>query len=241
MQDIFEIVKPWMQMTEQEIKDKFLTLPNAQRMGVPNHAEYENIYVPGTRKDRVLLVSHLDTVWLDRDIQPILHDEIVYSGRMNRKDKSNSVGIGADDRAGIAMIWELRNLGHSILITGCEEEGCRGALAIARMAPDEQLLELNNHNFAIEFDRRGYRDIVFYNIGTPAFLKYVKKETGYKEAEGSYTDICVICQTMTGVNISVGYLDEHTIYETLNLKAWKNTLKVVNKWISKEDLPKFEQ
>jgi hypothetical protein len=36
-------------------------------------------------------------------------------------------GIGADDRAGCAILWLLKDLGHSLLITDGEEKGGIGS------------------------------------------------------------------------------------------------------------------
>lgn len=56
----------------------------------------------------------------------------------------NAVGIlGADDRAGCAIIWLLRNLGHGILITDDEEQGSLSVEEMARTNP-ELLEELNS-------------------------------------------------------------------------------------------------
>ena len=33
-------------------------------------------------------------------------------------------GIGADDRAGCAILWLLKDSGHSLLVTNGEEIGC---------------------------------------------------------------------------------------------------------------------
>ena len=41
-------------------------------------------------------------------------------------------GIGADDRAGCAMLWLLRDSGHSLLILDGEEHGQVGAAFFAR-------------------------------------------------------------------------------------------------------------
>ena len=60
------------------------------------------IFVPGARKDRVVLVAHADTVW-DRAYDhaakaSLIFREGVFSG------ESPDCGIGADDRAGCAMV-----------------------------------------------------------------------------------------------------------------------------------------
>jgi hypothetical protein len=147
------------------------------------------------------------------------------------------VGIGADDRAGCGILWLLRDLGHSLLITSGEESGC---IASKRLANNKWWREkLNSHNFAVEFDRRGYKDCVFYDVGTNKFAKYIQEETGYKSQSGFGTDIKVICSSICGVNLSVGYYSEHSPDEKLVVDQWKNTLTMSREWLSKPT-PKFE-
>ena len=101
-----------------EIFDRFAALPNAiaKKGGKP----FERfVYVPGNRKDRVLLVAHIDTVW-DKDYQkfgnnkPHNHRVVFENGIFSSGEET--CGIGADDRAGCAMLWKLKDSGHSILI-----------------------------------------------------------------------------------------------------------------------------
>jgi len=237
----------WMMMTRVEVIKNFYSLENAFSDGV---GDKQFVYVPGTRKDRVLLVAHADTVWDGTPVQPRVKDNIIYSGerekdvvcagRYNSEVKRRGVGIGADDRAGCAALWSLRNLGHSLMITSGEEKGCISAKWLMQTPYWED--ELNKtHQFAIEFDRRGRSDIVFYDIATKTFADYVKKQTGYKPCSGSFSDICCLCEDLCGVNISVGYYNEHTAEEKIRVDQWLNTLMTVARWIRQKDLPRFEQ
>jgi hypothetical protein len=45
---------------------------------------------------------------------------------------------------------------------------------------------------------------------------------------------------VVGVNLSVGYYNEHTSREILVIKEWINTLNMVRNWLSKPNLPRFE-
>jgi hypothetical protein len=240
------LVANWLQMGQDEVLDKFQTLPGSFTDG---KGQERFVYVPGTRKDRVLLVAHADTVWRGELIQLGYADGIIFSkrrmaeyeriGKNNCVCKKHGVGIGADDRAGCFIAWNLRDLGHSILITSGEEIGCVASNFI--MINPWWHEELSKHNYAIQFDRRGYNDAVFYNVGTNAFAEYIKKETGYKPQEGSYTDIRVLCKKICGVNLSVGYYDEHRPEEKLIVDQMLNTLLVTRDMISKENLPQFLQ
>ncbi len=82
---------------------------------------------------------------------------------------------------------------------------------------------------------------MFYDVGTNEFAEYVKQKTGYVPKQGFSTDIKVLCHTLCGVNMSVGYYEEHTSDERLVLDQWKNTLQIARNWLSEKDLPTFKQ
>jgi hypothetical protein len=223
----------WLHRSPDEVLDIFATLPGAITVG---ERTLRSVYVPGSREDRVLLVSHVDTVFDSKPVpvMPVYKSGVISSG-------VKTAGIGADDRAGCAILWRLRYLGHSLLLTNSEETGCQGSRFIER---DTKLIdELNTkHKFAVEFDRRGSSDLVFYSVGSPEFIKWCEANfDGYKHNWGSFTDIGVLCKTMCGVNISVGYYDEHGSSERLVLKEWHRTLETARKALSQLNIPRFEQ
>ena len=63
------------------------------------------------------------------------------------------------------------------------------------------------------------------------FEDFIEHSTGYTNAgKRAFTDIVTLCkssESCCGVNLSVGYYDEHTSYETLNIAEWTNTLKIM--------------
>jgi hypothetical protein len=125
------------------------------------------------------------------------------------------------------MAWELRESGHSILLTSGEELGCIGSVALASC---KEIDDINaTHSFMVELDRRGHSDIVFYDVGSKQFIEFCEKSTGYVEAQGTHTDICELCTTVCGVNFSVGYMNEHQPSEILRLDWWRRTLETVGK------------
>jgi hypothetical protein len=222
----------WLLMPTQDVLDRFASLPNAQKVG---DGDEQFIYVPGTREDKVLLVAHSDTVWDDEDGKR----SVKYSkGKIS--SNINGVGIGADDRAGTALLWQLKGLGHSLLIPNGEESGCKGSHFLTES--DEWNKVIDEHRFAIEFDRRGSRDLCFYSVGSKKFITWCEENfKGYKEASGSWTDIGVLCKKITGVNISVGYYEQHMASEHLIEAQWYHTLNTVRSVLLKKDLPRFEQ
>lgn len=230
----------WLRMTADQVLDKFMNLNNAFTDG---EGDNRFVYVPGNRENRALIVAHADTVWGNTKINLDYFNGIVYStnrfkdttirGRNNSTIKKYGIGIGADDRAGCAIAWRLRELGHSILITSGEEIGCIASKWLMTSKTWEQ--EINDtHAFAVQFDRKGHKDVVFYDVATNNFVKYVKEQTGYTPTQGFSTDIKHLCKKISGVNISVGYHDEHAPNERLVVDQWENTLAIAKEWLSKE-------
>lgn len=247
-------IAQWLCMTQKQVLDKFQGIPGSFSDGL---GQERFVYVDGKRNDKVLLVAHADTVWDwlekgdDSRIGLLYEKGVLSSAKQHstyeikyhiKKNKYKTVtrtgaGIGADDRAGCGIVWKLRNLGHSLLITSGEEKGCIATRRIMR-SPYWQN-KIAEHQFAVEFDRRSDNDIVFYDVATNEFAQYVAKETGYKAAPGSVTDISHLCERICGVNMSVGYYDEHSCEERLVLKEFERTLTTAYKWLSQKDLPKF--
>lgn len=237
----------WMRMSQDNVLDKFHGLVDAFSDGkMENQQKF--IYIPGTRSDRVLLVAHADTVWNSLNIDLGYANDTVFSTGRNAKinyiNKKKKIigsrvgkGIGADDRAGCYIVWKLRESGHSILITSGEEIGCITSKFI--MGSSWWRKEIAKHNFAIQFDRRGRDDIVFYDVGTEKFAEYIKSNTGYKPENGTFTDIRILCKDICGVNMSVGYFSEHTPDEMLYVPYMENTLRIARDMLAKPT-PRFE-
>jgi hypothetical protein len=201
----------------------------------------------------VLIVAHVDTVSRDDkrlgvyfggEEYPVLFSGTRETGCDDEDEDGdgaycNGLGIGADDRAGVAAAWHMRNLGHSILLTAGEESGCLGSRYL--MSSKKMSAIIQDHNFAVQFDRKGKKDLVYYSVGTKPFCAFMKQNAkGFREAQGSFTDICVLCEKMPGVNVSIGYFHEHTVNEMLVLPHFANTIEVFTGLLSKQNLPKFD-
>ena len=196
------------------------------------------IYIPGIREDRVLLIAHADTVWDrvyinyqdDQELKQILiwKDGIV-------KGEKEDFGIGADDRAGCAMLYALRKSGHSLLITDGEEHG---QISIHHMENNyhEVFTELNDHQYAIQLDRCGNNDYKVYGLNvSPEFLEYIETNTGYQDAgRRARTDIVALCKKICGVNFSIGYYQEHTPQEYLVIEEWQRTFQIIQRLIERK-------
>lgn len=222
-------LQAWFHLSSTDVLDKFYEIPNSVTW---NSEKQRFVLIEGTRPDRALLICHADTVWTDRKIESDYYNGIFYS-------KKNGVGIGADDRAGCAIVWSLRNLGHSILVLDGEESGLIGSSAVA--SHQYWINLVNRHSFMMDFDRRNFKDIVFYDIATNKFVEYIKKQTGYIPTKSfGRTDVCKLAKEICGFNISVGFFNEHTGEEKLVYEYWLNTLATSKRLLSQKNIPRFE-
>ena len=195
------------------------------------------LYIPGTRKasNRVCLVAHADTVENGRSFENS-------SLKIENNIISRYSGIlGADDRAGCAILWQLRNSGHSLLIVDGEESFMCGSRYL--MTFKDIASEINNeHCFIMEFDRCNGHDFKTYNLNCPPeFIRYISDKTNFTCPDNwSFTDIVTLCTSLCGVNLSVGYYNEHTDSEYLNIDEWKNTLNICRDFLSDNYIPTFK-
>jgi len=221
-----------------EVFKKFAAIPKAIHRG---NSLKQFLFVKGKRKDRVLLVAHADTVW-DRHYEEHNTDEPKEITHTDGIIRNINGGLGADDRAGCAIVWLLKDMGHSILITNGEEHGRCGSTWLMDENRDIADEINSNHQFVVQFDRRNSRDFKCYKVGTDEFRAYVEANTGYSEPDPLfYTDIVTLCRDITGVNLSIGYYKEHTKKEYLSIKDWQNTLALCRRWLSEKKLPKFRR
>ncbi len=170
----------------------------------------------------VMLIAHLDTVF-QHPPKTIYYDA-------KEKVLWSPTGLGADDRAGVYGILHLLTQGYRphICLTTDEEIGSVGA---KRMISDFPQCPFNV-KYIIELDRRGMTDCVFYDCDNPNFEKYVEK-FGFKTAYGTFSDISEICPAwkIAGVNLSVGYYNEHSPQEILYFDVLHQTLDKVGKML----------
>jgi hypothetical protein len=178
----------------------------------------------------IALVAHMDTVF------PRPAEEVFYDRRKNVIWSPD--GLGADDRAGIFAIIQIirRGLRPHIIFTTDEEKGCIGADRLSRIkCPFKDL------RYVIQLDRRGANDCVFYDCDNKEFISYVE-EFGFVEAIGSFTDICSFCPEwkVAGVNLSVGYQNEHSKSEILYVGHMLNTIEKVCNMLNEKEIPYFK-
>jgi hypothetical protein len=196
---------------------------------------YKNVIV--TRKYLVAvgdipiaLVSHMDTVF-KVPVRNLYYDKqknVLWSPQ----------GLGADDRAGVFSIIKIIQSGlrPSIILTTDEEVGGIGAHSLSR-----RKCPIPGLKYMIELDRRGTDDCVFYDCYNPEFTEYVET-FGFKEQWGSFSDISFLMSawSICGVNLSIGYRDEHSVSETLHVDDMFSTIEKVKVMLTQEEIPQFE-
>lgn len=230
------ILSDFMEMSEDDVAEKFSKLEGAITYG---KKDAKFIYVPGQRKNKCLLVAHADTI--PGDNVKVKFENGIFTSAIEHK------GIGADDRVGIAMTWLLRNSGHSLLVPFGEEHGLVGTRFL--MNNHQNLFKQLHleHQFAIEMDRQDKDDLAFYDIATDEFRDWCEKQfPKFKRTRGMSTDIAKLCDEapegnpMCGVNISVGYYNQHTKDEKLVLSEWINSFSLLKTMLEQKEIPRFE-
>jgi len=241
-------------MDEIGVLTKFLSLPIGSTEGVfsmfktldgyvfreKNSVGKERfLYIEGKRENKVLLIAHADTVYdyfYKRDL--FFHSIVEENGILKSVDENGKTQLlGADNRAGIAMLWLLKDSGHSLLVTDGEEGARIGSKWLIKENRDIAERINHNHQFMIQLDRCNGREFKCYNVATVEFRTFIREQTDYSEPDfGTQTDICTLCKEICGVNLSIGYYDNHTKYETLNIAEWLNSYQKVKKMLENENL-----
>lgn len=178
----------------------------------------------------IALVAHLDTVF-DYPAREVYYD--IRKGICWSPD-----GLGSDDRSGVFAILNIiqRGLRPSIIFTMGEEQGGIGAQALSKLE-----CPIPNLKYMIELDRQGSTDMVFYNCYCPEFIAYVER-FGFFEKKGSYSDISFLMEPwqICGVNLSIGYLNEHSYGEILDVNAMFATIDKVETMLKDKNIPTFK-
>ena len=197
--------------------------------------KYKNVletekYIVAIGDIPIALVAHMDTVF-KFPVTNMYYDQqkgVLWSPE----------GLGADDRAGIFAIIKILQSGlrPSVILTTDEEVGAHGASALAKLD-----CPIPNLKYMIQLDRRGANDCVFYDCYNPDFIDYVE-EFGFVEHWGTFSDISVLMPAwkVCGVNLSVGYEDEHSVSEVLHIKHLFDTIAKVRKMLQVAEIPTFE-
>lgn len=256
-------LKMILEMNEEELYlylyETFTKYQERGKKVITDPIESNFIYIEGDYP--VLVVAHLDTFlngeYIDfdnnlydyfnlekesdespqykKDSKPIYFDQ-------DERIMWSPVGLGADDRAGVYLILELISHGcwpHILFTTG-EESGGRGAFLASILLEKE--IKNSNIKYFLQLDRRGENDAVFYNCKNEEFKQYITS-FGWKEVQGIFSDISILSPelNMAGVNVSIGYRDEHSLQETLSLFTLEKNYDIIYSMIKRsKTINKFE-
>lgn len=212
----YKLYKHFAQMPTPKIAPALYKFLQTYYSNVITNETYDYIIAEG--ETPIALIAHMDTVF-EKPPSHIFYDpieEVVWSP---------FGGVG-DDRVGIFLIASIIIEGYrpTIIFTNDEEYGGLGATQLITDYP----IPPWKINFCIELDRHGKQDAAFYNCGNEAFTKYITG-FGFDACRGLFTDICIICPVwkMAGVNLSVGYVNEHSAMEHWFVEFAADTYKKV--------------
>lgn len=186
-------------------------------------ATYDYVFAEG--EIPIALVAHLDTVF---DKPPV---EIYYD--QERGVMWSPQGLGADDRAGVFAILKIIQAGFLPHVIFTTDEEC-GGIGAEWLAYDYQTCPFNDLKYIIELDRRNNSDACFYDCINQKFIQFIEN-AGFYETPGIYSDIVELCPAwqVAGVNLSVGYVDEHSEIERLYVPALLQTIESVKHLLKK--------
>jgi hypothetical protein len=197
--------------------------------------EYGNYYTRiGTAP--VLWSCHIDTMhkfnesW---DTQTLA----VHDGKISANTSSC---LGADNGAGMYLLFSMMKAGIEglYIFHRNEEQGGLGSKFIAQNTPEL----VSGMQYAIAFDRHGKNSIIThqgYRTCSDKFAtslaKELKRVSGldfYLDDTGLFTDTANYFEIIPEcTNVSAGFMDEHTWYETLDI----NFLKALRKGLVQID------
>jgi len=176
-----------------------------------------------------LFTSHLDTVTdIQEEVTHVFDDDFIKT--------DGSTILGADDKAGVvAMLYMIRNNVPGLYYFFIGEES--GALGSSAVCGDYKFRKMKR---VVSLDRRGISSIITHQQMIPCCSidfaldlsnEFVKNElplyldnSGYFSDSFAFNDIVKNC-----TNISVGYYNEHTTDECLNIKYLEKLCEVLCK------------
>lgn len=205
---------------------KYLVCRLAEK-GYKDRMHFTKDYIIAKGDIPVLLVAHLDTV--HKELPTIYFDQ-------EKRVLWSPQGIGGDDRCGVyAILNIIETCKPYVLFTTNEEIGGVGAEKFTKE------FDLGKEvNFAIEIDRRGLNEAVFYNCGNTEFQDFILSY-GFDEEFGSFSDISILSPVydFASVNLSAGYYNEHTNHEFIVLDHLEYTIAVVKRILQDERVNTF--
>ena len=244
--EILSLRRPHRGVNESRVALKILTRLPYQLEVFNNHEDEPMAFVMCTDpKSRTLFTAHLDTVHRDEETP----NPVIYDADMNWMSKDDGTALGADDGAGVWLLYKMIEAGVSgtYLFPLGEECGGIGAKWMAEFASEF----LSGFDRAIAFDRAGTTDVIthqgwhgrccsdeFATCLAAQLNTVVDYAQGFCPDEtGVYTDTAEFVELIPEcTNVSVGYYAQHGGKETLDVEFLQTLLRGCLK-IQWEDLP----
>lgn len=219
-------IRDFLLASEGEILDYAASLPGAVSGGT-------YVWIPSEDPNPMMIVAHVDTV---RTTQLLPKALVFNRGVFRTTDKQ---ALGADDRAGVFAVLAIREhclfeglkVPH-ILLTDGEESG---GIGVSDFIADKVLDPYESGiTMLLEFDRKGADEAVTYGGDLPDKACEYIESWGWQTGHGSYTDISSLIDTyqIPGVNLSVGYYDQHTSSERLVINHLRSTINTAIKMLA---------
>ena len=187
------------------------------------------IVIPKSVNKYALICSHLDTINDSKKIK-LQNSDIEIDGDIIRLSQSSLAKcLGGDDRCGVYSALQLIDLGFPFgFAFFCDEEiGCIGSSMLAKDIDENKSITA-----FISLDRRGLDNVAVYGYNNSDLINLFENE-GYIEVDGSITDVSVLSEqssrNLACVNLSVGYYNEHTKREFINIYGIQRVIKTLIK------------
>lgn len=234
METLFEILamrRPHGGRNEVLVAEKILSrLPGVLEVFTDKHSKPMAYVYTTDVTSKSIFVSHLDTVHKD-ELTP---NPVVYDANKKLAYKTDGTPLGADDGAGVWLLFEMAAAGvkGTFLWTVGEERGGVGAKWLA----DSAAAWLSGFDRAIAFDRKGASSVITHQAWVRCCsdefaaalalgLSTTMPHEFAPDSGGIYTDTAEFTELIPEcTNISVGYDMEHTAMETLDVAYLKNLL-----------------
>lgn len=219
-------------MSSQQIFDEFVVWAQTYDL----EYEYkEGYYLWIKGNSNIALMAHVDTVEMDNtDTQTkILKEE---NGLLKAYYGGKRCILGADDRAGVQIIWDLLTVTSQhytsriphIMLFNYEEVGGIGCESFVDTNPNFKDIEL-----MISVDCSYHNRYVWYGKTNqyPAAMDYIESFGIADDGKGIFTDMMIVGDNcdIPCFNLAVGYVHQHSPNEYLDIPSYNMTKeKLIN-------------
>lgn len=194
------------------------------------------------------IVAHTDTVHqIYKNRKVYIHDGVLFAmaSSPNGSSPITQVGIGGDDKSGVYAAMQAMSEFDDIkaVFFRFEESGCRGS-----RASDMKFFE--DCNFVVQLDRRGNSDFITFTNGITVAskefsdeMKPIYEKYGFKSTPGVSTDVGALKSNgleVSACNISAGYFDPHSKFETIDIEGLHNAYLMVCDMFNTHGNKRFE-